>query len=253
MPSSLLIAAPPAPYEQKERLYRKARQAEGRWLSDEALRGLPEQAPYPALRQEWRWRRRSFVRFERYLEYKNRPGAPHRLLDLGCGNGWMSNRLAQHPQRTVWGMDLNMEELTQATRVFGRENLRFIYADVENSPDLTQSVGTFDYIVLAASVQYFPDLTRLLRSLQVLLRPGGEVHLLDSAFYPDESARKAAYQRSEAYYTRIGVPEMAGHYYHHVWPEARQLGAENLNASVKTLFLQQLKWLPPFPWLRFRF
>jgi trans-aconitate methyltransferase len=164
----------------------------------------------------------------------------------------MSNLLAQHPERSVWGLDSQQEELAQAARVFVRPNLHFLSADVEHTPGLPEQIGKFDVIVLAASVQYFPDLSRLLAVLRPLLNPGGEVHLLDSAFYADETARLAARQRSADYYARMGTPDMAAHYFHHTWPEARHLGAENLNASFRTLFLQKIKYLPPFPWLRFR-
>jgi 2-polyprenyl-3-methyl-5-hydroxy-6-metoxy-1,4-benzoquinol methylase len=179
-----------------------------------------------------------------------------RILDLGCGNGWMSNRIAEHPGFEVFAIDLNREELEQGARCFQRENLQFLYADIlalETNPEKARDgLGNFDFIVLAAAVQYFPDLATLIQCLRKRLNTHGEIHVLDAPFYPNAEAQKAAQQRSLDYYTGLGVPEMAQFYHHHLWPEAEALGAQNLNATLKTRLLQRLKWLPPFPWLRFR-
>jgi len=262
----------PAPYREKERLYLEVRRREGRILSDEEVRRLPFVPESHPLATEWRWRRRSFARFFSYCQQwavQSGKTPPLRLLDLGCGNGWLANRLAENPDWDVWALDVNEEELEQGARLFGRDNLRFGYADLVPRNGIPGSwpgisfrdtgrwpgipfrgTGTFDLIVLAASVQYFPDLRELVAALRARLNPGGEIHLIDSPFYASETERDAARRRTADYYAKTGVPAMAAYYHHHLWTDVLELGGQNLNKSLKIRFLQKIKWLAPFPWVR---
>lgn len=240
----------PETYREKERCYLDVRQREGRIWADEDLKSLPKVSKSSAYAREWQWRERTLARFQAYVQQKlGHSGHPARLLDLGCGNGWMAHRLAENLAFEVWAVDLNETELAQGARCFGRPNLHFAYADLFSVP--SDTLGPFDIIVLAASVQYFPDLGALLHTLRQGLGIGGEIHVLDSPFYPNEAQRLAAQQRTLDYYTRLGVSAMAGFYHHHTWPEAAKLGAKNLNNYLKIKCLQKIKWLAPFPWLRF--
>ena len=234
----------PALFQKKEGLYLEVRRKEGRVLSDEVLKKLPEMSPSNPYAGEWKLRARSLNRLKNQLP----KDLPLQILDLGCGNGWMANRLAENPLWKVWAVDLNQEELAQGARLFGRENLRFVYADVLEG---VLPENHFDRIVLAASIQYFPTLQVLLPILRKLLTATGEIHFLDAPFYKNESAKLAAQQRTMAYYTKIGVPEMATYYHHNLLETAENLGAKNLNNTLKIKFLQKLKWLAPFPWLVF--
>ncbi len=254
----LYYLSDPALYTEKELLYTEVRRREGRLLSDEAVRLLPEMPQSQPHAREWLRRRRTWHRFSGYLS--SFPG-PQRLLDLGCGNGWMANRLAQHPGREVWAMDLNRAELEQGARLFGRDNLRFVYGDLLSleprnaAPDSPSGMAfqeKFDVIVLAAAVQYFPDFEMLVATLRTLLKPGGEIHILDSPFYKNETEQAAARRRTAAYYAGLGVPQMAAYYHHHLGKSVEILGGEDLNRGAHIRFLQKIKWLPPFPWLRFK-
>ncbi|MBL7779566.1 MAG: class I SAM-dependent methyltransferase [Saprospiraceae bacterium] len=236
----------PAAYAKKEHLYLEVRRREGRVPSDEELLQLPEVTQPPALAREWRWRKRAFQRLDNYLNRRFRE-FPIRVLDLGCGNGWMSNLLAANPLRSVTAVDLNETELEQGSRVFRRDNLQFVYGDILQDGWPEQS---FEVIVLAASVQYFPDLGELIATLKKLLTPNGEIHLLDSNFYRDAAATDAARKRTEAYYEQVGVPEMAGYYHHHLRWEVLACGGEDLNAGLWMALLRRVKYLGPFPWLR---
>ena len=144
-----------------------------------------------------------------YLQQKN---APLAILDIGCGNGWFTNKMASvNLNYTVIGTDINTPELEQATRVFKTKNLQFIHADIFNTEQFNEQ---FNIITLNACVQYFPDFKALIIRLKSFLKPKGEVHIIDSAFYKDGeiiSARK----RSEKYYSDLGFPEMAQNYFHH--------------------------------------
>ena len=237
----------PEAFQLQESLYLRVRQAEMRIQEDDVVHKLPDTPANHPYHHEWQLRKRSFQRFEKYL---NRMfTGPMRILDLGCGNGWMSNQLAKNTKHEVWAVDVNQFELEQGARLFSRQNLQFYYADIFQNPLPEQH---FQVIVLAASVQYFPDLPELLKHLKRLLVAGGEIHVVDSPFYPDEAGRVAARDRTLAYYEKVGVPEMAAFYHHHLWQDAQELGGENLNNNLIVKVMQRLKILPAFPWVRFR-
>ena len=108
------------------------------------------------------------------------------ILEIGCGNGWLSNHLAK-TKAEVYALDMNEVELIQGARVYkGIENLNFLYADILNNPFQEK---VFDLIVLASSIQYFPDVGRLIQSLQPLLTKHGEIHIFDSPIYQNKKSK----------------------------------------------------------------
>jgi len=193
-------------------LYAEVRKKE-QWLSTDAeVAVLPEADALHPHYKEWCMRKRSCKRLLRYL--MKRKTKPMALLEVGCGNGWLSRRLADIPFCQVTGIDVNGTELNQAMRVFGKQpNLRFIHGDILH---LAAMQKRYDVIVYAASVQYFPELKSTLRfSLLHLLHRDGELHILDSPLYRQENIEKAR-QKSRAYYHELGFPDMTGHYFHHL-------------------------------------
>lgn len=240
MPVKLLTPFDP----ERENLYLALREKEGRVWSDEQARLLPHPPAGNPFTKEWRLRRDTYCRYRKYL--KHRYGRiPVNILDVGCGNGWMSALLASSGAGNVWGLDLNLKELEQADRIFAQPNLKFIYADVF-SANLPKAY--FHQITLAASVQYFPNLTSLMSKLMGLLRPGGDIHILDSPFYTDDASRKAARERSKLYFEKMGFPEMTLRYHHHLRADIEALGGKNLNDTLWQRLRQKAGWAAPFPW-----
>ena len=233
-----------------ERLYTDLRKQEGRFYEDERVKRLPK-FPAGPLFNEWKTRETTTLRLLKYLRKKALPEA--RIMELGCGNGWLSNQLCSLPEVEVLGMDINVPELEQGARVFyeDRPNLFFAYGDIFEA---AIPHGLFDYIVLAASVQYFPDLKVLLKRLRELTREGGEIHILDSPFYPKSGVQGAA-ARTEAYYDSKDFMEMVRFYHHHAKEEIAELGGkylDNPGNPVKKVYRWWFKpWHSPFPWLRF--
>ncbi|MDW8325656.1 MAG: class I SAM-dependent methyltransferase [Anaerolineales bacterium] len=243
----------PAPYEEKEDRYFRVRARESRLYPDEVVRLLPELNPQHVLAREWAARADSL---NRLLNYVARLQRRLDLLDLGCGNGWMTRHLAALPNVYAYGLDLNRRELTQAARVFlGQPRLKFIYADVFTAPLPPRS---FHLIVLASVVQYFPDLPALIRRLQMLCTPDGEIHVLDSPLYaPGEVA--TARQRTRDYYAKLRLEVMADNYHHHTFqtlapfrPDVLYNPRTPLNRLAhwwQTLMMPE-RPRSPFPWLR---
>ena len=202
-------------YADKEAQYIAVRDAEQRVVSDELLKELPNTPEDYALHSEWQIRVDSTKRLMKWFA-----GSEQNILDLGCGNGWMSNMLYKAGHK-VTGVDLNLTELRQAEKVFGANNrLEWVYADVlqhdiPNAP--------FDSIVLAASCQYFDDMAVLTDRLKTMLSDKGAIHLVDSFFYTEKNVA-AAKQRTRDYYTKVSYPEMSEYYYHHQISDLKKLG-----------------------------
>lgn len=232
--------------------YLRVRAMEGRLYPDEAVSRLPQAPRSDPLAGEWRQRADSLGRLVTYLDRTPRPmGRPLILLEIGCGNGWLAARLAEIPGIEVIGLDPNEQELGQARRVFAhRPNLRFVAGDVRFAP---APVERPDVIVLASVIQYLADLPGLVRRLTGWLCPGGEIHILDSPLY-EQAALGAAGERTRAYYTGLGIPQMAALYHHHAWSELDGLTVEVLYRPDPPGRLGRLLARPrsPFPWVRIR-
>ena len=151
--------------------------------TDRELAGLPyigREHPHHA---EWVRRQASSRRLIRYLAEKKKAAG---ILEVGCGNGWLSHQLSTVPGSRVVGLDRNLIELKQAARVFrGKPHLKFIYGDFFST--VLQDLS-FDIIVLAGAVSYFPSTTGVLREALPYLRPRGEIHILDSCLYEPDLA-----------------------------------------------------------------
>ena len=196
-----------------EEIYLKTRKKEGRLYDDSIVKNLPEFSADHRYYGEWRIRKLSSQKLIHYLS--NIKGEKE-ILDLGCGNGWLSNKLSRLDKSDVIGMDLNITELEQASRVFlPRNNLLFAYADIFNN-----ALGEykFDFIILAAMIQYFRDISSLFENLLGKLKAKGEIHIIDSPLYSEKEVLKAR-ERSALYYTELGVPEMKEYYNHHTLRE----------------------------------
>ncbi|MDO3624778.1 bifunctional 2-polyprenyl-6-hydroxyphenol methylase/3-demethylubiquinol 3-O-methyltransferase UbiG [Mucilaginibacter sp. BT774] len=189
-----------------EELYIAVRQQEMRIYTDEQLQLLPDIDHIYF--DEWKIRKRSSERLTEYLIKKHKS---LKILEVGCGNGWLSAKLANIPNSHVTGLDINQVEIDQANRVFKKDNLAFIY---DSFTDGTFESEQFDVIVFAASLQYFPSVINVMKQALAMLKKGGEVHVIDTPFYtPDETEK--ANERSLRYYASLGIPEMAEHYFHH--------------------------------------
>ncbi|KAB8151963.1 methyltransferase domain-containing protein [Kordia sp. TARA_039_SRF] len=154
--------------------YLAVREKENRILTDADVRKLPF-----LNRDEWPYRVKSTERFINYIATKKQPQT---ILTIGCGNGWFSNKIAEvSSENAIIGLDVNREELEQAARVFKKDNLYFIYADIFKIP--ASFHGKFDSITLNGAIQYFKDFEGLMQLLQSFLTENGEIHIIDSPFY----------------------------------------------------------------------
>jgi len=228
-----------------EKKYIQIRALESRLYTDEELTQLPDIYPAHPHCGEWQLRKRSARRLIHYIS--SRKASPE-ILEVGCGNGWLTHLLAEIPGSKVMGADINFTELQQAARVFSNDpNLRFIHGDIRTGILRDRQ---FDYIVFSASMEYFPSLKKILHLCLAYLRPGGEVHILDTPFCRPEEI-KLEERRTQAYYSSFGYPEMADYYYHHTLTDLRSFHYAVLY-NPKAMRNRFFRRKNPYPWVRIR-
>lgn len=113
------------------------------------------------------------------------------LLDVCCGNGLLTQRLA-HRCQEVLGIDLSHAQIELARQQHPAINTQYLWADATR---LSHSLsGEFDKINLYFSFQYMDTLEKgrkALTEMHKLLKPGGKIFLGDvpdcqklSVFFP---------------------------------------------------------------------
>jgi len=225
-----------------EHLYFLLRQKEQRIYTDEELLRLPDiGAEHPHFR-EWLVRKQSSYHLISHLKSK---ATQLNILEIGCGNGWLSSGLSSISGSKVVGLDVNLRELTHAARVFYKiSNLQFIHEDIRSG---ILKDERFDIIVFAASIQYFRDVREILNLAVDHLNPKGELHIIDSPFYK-EGDQVAAVKRSIAYYSALGFPEMSNHYFHHVIGTLNDFPFQIIDRQG-SLWQKVFGAKNPFPWI----
>jgi len=190
--------------------YASLRKKEGRVYSDTEVLKLPSISSSHAFYKEWAIRKRSCKKLLRYLKKKE---AVQNILEIGCGNGWLSAQLATNTKADTVGLDIDNIELEQARKLFSPiQNLSFINADIINDEIFRDK--KFDCIVFAASIQYFESIKKIIETALKHLAPQGEVHILDTNFYQATEVISAQ-QRTKAYYTSLGFSGLEDYYFHH--------------------------------------
>jgi ubiquinone/menaquinone biosynthesis C-methylase UbiE len=212
--------------------YSELRKKEGRIYSDEEVVNLPSIKSSHPFYKEWVIRNKSCKRLLLYLKKKN---SVQNILEVGCGNGWLTAQLATIANVDIVGMDINTTELEQARKLFSHfQSLSFINSAFNNK---VLSDKKFDIIIFAASIQYFESLKKSLNIALGHLTLQGEIHILDTKFYSLHEAIQAQ-QRSKQYYNSIGFPGMADHYFHHT--------LEELNEFKYNILYNPISWKNKF-------
>jgi SAM-dependent methyltransferase len=184
--------------------YIKLRNAEGRLYSDEMVAKLPFVTKEHVHYKEWKIRRDSLRRLILFLQKNENI---KRILEIGCGNGWLCNQLHKSGYE-VAGYDINQIELNQAKRLF--PDIEFFSQELLNS----HSVKKYDVVLFAASLQYFKNaLEVILFSMKQFLNDKGYIIIADTFLYSENEDQKAK-ERSLEYFKRNNS-EMGQFYFHH--------------------------------------
>ncbi|MEP7125886.1 MAG: trans-aconitate 2-methyltransferase [Byssovorax sp.] len=121
------------------------------------------------------WDADQYLKFERERTQPSRDliarvplAAPHRIVDLGCGPGNSTKRVAQRwPEAQVTGVDSSPAMLEQARRDY--PEMRWIEADIAGF----SASGAHDLIFSNAALQWVPDHATVFPALFEALPPGG--------------------------------------------------------------------------------
>ncbi len=214
----------PAHQNFDEDTYLSIREKEGRLYPDRIVKNLPLIASDHPLKREWLIRKKSIDKLLSYFSKLN----GKIFLEIGCGNGWLSNRVASNTKNVVAGLDLNQHELIQAARVFGaNENLYFVYGNIYEN---IFPAEIFDVIFFSSSIQYFPNLMEIICRAFYFLKPDGEIHIIDSFFYDGVELQKAA-ERTSKYFNKLGFPSAANYYFHRSWNELKTFNYKVVNKN----------------------
>lgn len=95
-----------------------------------------------------------------------RPEAGERILDLGCGTGHLTSKLAESGA-SVTGMDSSPPMVAQARQNFPA--VKFVLADAANF----HFDDPFDAVFSNAALHWIHDAEGVIRSVRAALRPGG--------------------------------------------------------------------------------
>ncbi|NHN37241.1 methyltransferase domain-containing protein [Pseudomaricurvus alcaniphilus] len=134
-----------------------------------------------------------------------------RVLDLGCGSGRDVYALAQlvGASGEVVGVDMTDEQLAVARQhqawhedKFGFANVRLLKGYIEKLDELDLEPGSFDVIVSNCVVNLSPDKEAVLRGVERLLKPGGELFFSD--VYADRRVPAAVREDSILYGECLG-------------------------------------------------
>jgi len=117
-----------------------------------------------------------------------------RVLDLGCGTGWASRRLARIvTSGEVVGLDVADEMLRRAEQTSaGISNVRYVWGSAEKIP---AADNAFSKILSVESFYYYADQGKALDELLRVTAPGGKLFILINLY-------------SDNHYSLRWVPEL---------------------------------------------
>jgi 2-polyprenyl-3-methyl-5-hydroxy-6-metoxy-1,4-benzoquinol methylase len=106
--------------------------------------------------------------------------ADMQVLDVGCGNGWLSYTLAEtmEGKGRVVGIDVNETAINQAKNElpdFKYSNIEFHTIDVTDIPYLEQ----FDYVICVNSFHHLIDREKAFNKINSALNEAGELLVVD--------------------------------------------------------------------------
>lgn len=225
-----------------EKAYLKAHSRANRIVSDAELRELPSTFFYTMHRQQWSVRAKISRKLISYLQ---RAKEGPKIMDLGCGNGWLAAKMAEIEGSQVVGVDINMLELEQAAKNFSHKNLDFFFGDIYE--DIFPK-KEFDHIILFDVIPYFPKLDRLINRCREYLKDDGEIHILESPFFLEKDIPKAL-EEMKTYYAELRAEEMLTYHHFH---EKQILNNYDYSILYKPSWLKSVfnKDLSLHPWIR---
>eukprot|EP00892_Ulva_mutabilis_P004687 jgi/Ulvmu1/2590/UM014_0041.1 len=100
--------------------------------------------------------------------------APTTVLDVGCGFGGTSRRLAaKYPQATVQGITLSPEQVKRGTELAVERGLDNVNFQVMDALAMEWPDNSFDLVWACESGEHMPDKKKYVEEMVRVLKPGG--------------------------------------------------------------------------------
>lgn len=177
--------------------YETVRRGEGRFSADASYyRALPFKDLSGRLSADWRIRAASFRTLQKILPLKST------VLDLGAGNGWLSNRLSLDGHG-AYAVDLliNQEDGLGTWRNY-ETAFTPVQAEFIHLPFHSASANV---VIFNASLHYAEDVEQTFVEALRVLTPNGLLAVMDSPVYHDaESGRRMLAERKVQFLARYG-------------------------------------------------
>lgn len=197
-------------YRQFIQEYQIVRQAEGRSSTQaDFYRALPFQDLSGKFNADWKIRARSFQIFldQILVPLELKTNRPLNILDLGSGNCWLSYRLARRGHHLV-ALDLitNSQDGLGAFIYFDQPFMP-IQAEYNHLPFMRDQI---DCLIYNASFHYSTDYELTLREALRVLKPVGQIVILDSPVYHQViSGEMMVKERQDQFLGKYGFPSNA--------------------------------------------
>lgn len=140
--------------------------------------GIRALTPFYDLIQRWLVRD---TRFKSRLIEQARIQPGHHVLDLGCGTGTLALMIKKaQPEAEVVGLDADPQMLGVAIGKAEREAAAVRF-DKAMAYDLPYPDASFDRVLSSLMIHHLksPDKARAAREIHRVLKPGGELHVID--------------------------------------------------------------------------
>ncbi len=117
---------------------------------------------------------------DRFIEWLS-PGTGSRLLDIACGSGGPTLRVASRTQASVHGIDVHEDRIAAANRQAREQGLgdRATFEMLNAAEPLPFPAESFDTVMCIDAINHLPDRPRVLADWSRVLKPGGRMLFTD--------------------------------------------------------------------------
>lgn len=190
-------------YQKFMQEYETVRSTEGRgWSNPVYYRSLPFVDLSGRFTSDWKIRARSFQSMLRSVvaPLEKRAGNKLQVLDLGAGNCWLSYRLSQRGH-LVAAVDLQTNALDGlGAYVHYDQDFLPIQADFNHLPFLDSQA---DLLIFNASFHYSTSYSASLGEALRVLRPEGQIVIIDSPIYRDVHSGEEMVREREDQFQKV--------------------------------------------------
>ncbi len=163
-------------------------------------------------RQSGKWRVKARSMEALFELFRTQP--LHRVLDLGCGVGWLTDRLARRGYE-AFAVDIVQDNALglRAADVYLRAGSVFerVWGELERPPFLDR---TFDAVICNASLHY-ASTEVVLAEVNRILRPGGLFVIMNSPVHTEAQSAERAESSFRRRLSQLGASEYLVSRYHH--------------------------------------